>query len=121
MSILAKLGIYYIENSKKDLFIEVLSGYLAYIGISKLQYFALPYLALMFVSNYLIDKKGTNLKSIALLNGIVSTCLMVFFYFYFDNHLKNILNPIISSVLAAIVIYFASFRFKVDESHTLTA
>lgn len=107
MALVAKLGVPYMDfNAGGESVIELLTGIAYYYSLSKVVIFILPYLVLMFLGKRVYQK-----ISLIQLNLIISIILTVAFWFYFDNPIQEIYNPVLGTLLAGLFILF--FRISI--------
>lgn len=102
MTILAKLGIPYMDfDGGGESIIELLTGIAYYYSMSKVLITALPYIALMFLG-YKIYRR----PDFVLFNLIISLVLTIIFWLYFDNPVREMLNPVLGTLIAGLFIFF---------------
>lgn len=104
MTLLDKLGIYYLYDTKKALITEIFlrNGLTIFY---KFIYLIIPYLILMLIANYAIKRGGVSYLKLATLSIPINFILFIGLWWYFHNNLKDILNPLISTVMASLIIY----------------
>ena len=109
MSLLDKVGVYYMYNTRKTLTIEVLLNN-GLIVLYKIAYFIIPYLGLMLIGSHLMKKGKTDYTKLAILHVAINAILVFVFGLYFHIDVKALLNPLLGTILASLTIYLiASF------------
>ncbi len=101
MAVLAKLGISYMDfNAGGESIIELIMGIAYYYSLSKLLIIVLPYIVLMLIANLYLH------KNLSLLNLIISSLFTIGFWLYFDNPIKEIVNPVLGTMMSGLFILF---------------
>jgi|688.fasta_scaffold431258_1 hypothetical protein len=101
MAVLAKLGVPYMDfNAGGESIFEMIGGIAYYYSFSKFVIILLPYIFLMLIaSRYL-------LKNLSWLNLITSLLLTIIFWIYFNNPVKEIINPVLGTMISGFFILF---------------
>lgn len=110
MAVLAKLGISYMDfNAGGESIIELIMGIAYYYSLYKLLIIVLPYIFLMLIANQYLH------KNLSLLNLIISSLFTIGFWLYFDNPIKEIVNPVLGTMMSGLFILFFSSEYKYKE------
>lgn len=59
----------------------------------------------MLIANYAIKRGVVSYLKLAMLSMPINFILFIGLWWYFHNNLKDILNPLLSTVIASLVIY----------------
>lgn len=102
MAVLAKFGIPYMDfNSSGEGIAESVVNIGYYYSFSKSIFVILPYILLM-----LLGDKFSSKISLIQLNSIFSVLLTAAFWLIFNNPVKELANPMLGSLLAALFLLF---------------
>jgi hypothetical protein len=115
MAVLAKLGISYMDfNAGGESIIELIMGIAYYYSLFKLLIIVLPYIVLMLIANQYLH------KNLSLLNLIISSLFTIGFWLYFDNPIKEIVNPVMGTMMSGLFILFFRVNLSIKKLDSST-
>ena len=109
MTLLDKLGVYYMYDSKRALLMEDLS-YNGLIVIYKMAYFIVPYVCLMLIGNRVAKRLKPLYSRLAISHVVVNAMLVFAFGLYFRIDVKMLINPLLATGFASLVVYAVGRR-----------
>jgi hypothetical protein len=114
MSILAKLGVAYMNlDARGENFEEIVEGIAVYYFYTMPLYLGSAYILLMVTFLfYRSRKKELGFSVVAFMHIIVTLILFLVLWFVFGNGFETITNPLLSLLLAGLVIYYFASRLK---------
>lgn len=103
MAVLAKVGVQYMDyNAGGEGIIELIGGIAYYYSMSKVLITVLPYIILMLLGEKYVFKHA----ELAVTNIFISLVLTIVFWVYFDNPVREIVNPVLGTLIAGLFIFF---------------